>query len=115
MEEEREVMKGISPDEQETVIQYNRNDDYMTIYTTDSTVMTKLDKCLESGNYEVIEEHKLQGSSRIIGKTYKAKKKFLSFRTANRVNKRVMTEEEKKAFVERAKLAREKKARESKS
>lgn len=101
MDEEREVMKGISPDEQETVIQYNRNSDYMTIYTTDSTVMTKLDKCLESGNYEVIEEHKLQGSSRVIGKTYKAKKKFLSFRTANRVNKRVMTEEEKKAFVER--------------
>lgn len=100
-EEEREYLKGIPVDEQETVVQFDRSGEYMTIYTTDSTVMTKLDKCLESGNYEVIEEHKLQGSSRVIGKTYKAKKKFLSFRTANRVNKRVMTEEEKRAFVER--------------
>ena len=99
--EEKEVLKGIPVDEQETVIQYNRTDDYMTIYTTDSTVMTKLDKCVDSGNYEVIEEHRLRNSKRVIGKTYKAKKKLLSFRTVNRVGTRTMSEEEKRAFVER--------------
>ena len=108
--ENNEVMKSVMLDEQETVVQFGRTDEYMTIYTTDSTMITKLDKCVESGNYEVIEEHRLQDSKKVIGKTYKAKKKFLSFRTANRVNKRVMTDEEKRAFVERTQNARKKKS-----
>lgn len=108
LEEER--LKGIPVDEQETVVQFDRKGEYMTIYTTDTTMMTKLDKCVESGNYEVIERHRLQGSSRVIGKTYKSRKKLLSFRTSNRANKRVMTEEEKRAFVERTQNAKKAKS-----
>ena len=104
--ENNEVMKSVMLDEQETVVQFGRTDEYMTIYTTDSTMITKLDKCVESDNYEVIEEHRLQGSNRVIGKTYKAKKKFLSFRTADRTNTRVLTEEQKREFTERMRNAR---------
>lgn len=98
-EEEREILRGIATDEQETVVQFGRNDEYMTIYTTDSTVMTKLDKCVEGGEYEVIEIHKLQKSDKIIGKTYKAKKRLLSFR--KKFVEREMTEEQKKASADR--------------
>ena len=108
--ENNEVIKSVMLDEQETVVQFGRTDEYMTIYTTDSTMITKLDKCVESGNYEVIEAHRLQGSKRVIGKTYKAKKKFLSFRTADRTNTRVMTEEQKREFRERMENARKNKS-----
>lgn len=36
--------KVVPADEQETVVQYSRNTDTATIYTTDSTVVNKLDK-----------------------------------------------------------------------
>lgn len=99
-EEEREILKGVATDEQETVVQFGRNDEYMTIYTTDSTMMTKLDKCVKGGEYEVIEIHKLQKSDKIIGKTYRAKKRLLSFR--KKFIEREMTEEQRKASAERA-------------
>ncbi len=99
-DEEREILRGIATDEQETVVQFGRNDEYMTIYTTDSTMMTKLDKCVKGGEYEVIEIHKLQKSDKIIGKTYRAKKRLLSFR--KKFIEREMTEEQRKASAERA-------------
>lgn len=100
-EEEREILKGVATDEQETVVQFGRNDEYMTIYTTDSTMMTKLDKCVKGGEYEVIEIHKLQKSDKIIGKTYKAKKRLLSFR--KKFIERELTKEQKLASAERLK------------
>lgn len=83
--------------EQETVVNYGRTEADMTIYTTDSTVMTKLDKAVKGGLYEVIELHKVKG--KVIGKTYKASKRLLSFRT----KEKVMTEEQKKELAERFK------------
>ena len=35
---------GIPTSEQETVVQYDRNGETMTVYTTDSTQITRLDK-----------------------------------------------------------------------
>lgn len=88
---------SVPTEEQETVINYGRNDKDMTIYTTDSTVITKLDKCVAAGLYEVIELHKVKGH--VVGKTYKASKKLLSFRT--KIVKVEVTEEQKKIMAER--------------
>lgn len=101
MEDEREIFKGVVIDEQETVVQFGRNDEYMTIYTSDSTMMTKLDKCVKGGEYEVVEVQTLQGSSKVIAKVYKAKKRLLSFR--KKFIERELTEEQKIASAERLK------------
>lgn len=87
----------IPPEEQETVVNFGRTDEDMTIYTTDSTTITKLDKAVKAGLYEVIELHTVKGVT--VGKTYKAKKKLLSFRTKE--VKRELTEEQKKLQAER--------------
>ena len=78
-----EESRGIPLEEQETVINFGWADDYMTIYTTDRTMITKLDKRVANGDYEVIEIHKTVGG-RIIGKTYKADKSLLTFRAKKR-------------------------------
>ena len=94
MDEEIKNLKGITLEEQETVINFGWSDKDMTIYTTDRTMITKLDKLVEDGEYEVIEEHKLQ-NGRVIGKTYKADKSLLTLRA----KKRVLTEEQKNKLI----------------
>lgn len=83
-------------EEQETIVNFGRTDEDMTIYTTDSTTITKLDKAVKAGLYEVIELHTVKGVT--VGKTYKAKKKLLSFRVKE--IKRELTEEQRKKIVE---------------
>ena len=110
MDEEIKKLNGIPMDERETVVQFGRMDGQMTIYTTDETMMTKLNKLVEGGEYEVIEEHKLQ-NGKLIGRTYQADKTLLTFRSHKKEGqKRMMTEEEKKAFVERVQNARRNKS-----
>lgn len=86
-------------EEQETVIQFNRTDDYATIYTSDSTMITKLDKCcIEAPEFYKLqkEDHLRDGS--VSGKTYiLSDRKMLSFRKS----KRVYSEEERKMLGER--------------
>lgn len=84
---EEGYVAGIPREEQETVINFTWLDDYMTIYTTEQRMMTKLDKLCTEGEYELIEEHKLKG--RVVGKTYKADKTLLTLRK----KKLVVTEE----------------------
>lgn len=83
-------------EEQETIVNFGRTDEDMTIYTTDSTTITKLDKAVKAGLYEVIELHTVKGVT--VGKTYKAKKKLLSFRVKE--VKRELTEEQRKKIAE---------------
>lgn len=83
-------------EEQETIVNFGRTDEDMTIYTTDSTTITKLDKAVKAGLYEVIELHTVKGVT--VGKTYKAKKKLLSFRVKE--IKRELTEEQRKKIAE---------------
>ena len=47
--------KGLSPDEQETIINFGINDNVANIYTSDRTVLTKLKKCIlqESSGYKI--------------------------------------------------------------
>lgn len=85
---------GVPLEEQETVIQFNRTDNHATIYTSDSTMMTKLDKCVAVSPdlYKLKEVHKLQEGG-ICGKTYVLEdKKMLSLRKV----KKVLSEEQRK-------------------
>lgn len=94
-----ETSRTVAAAEQETVVQFGRRDDFMTIFTSDRTTMTKLDKHPEI--YEVIEEGKFSGN--VVTKTYRASKKMLTFRGKIPV-KRELTEEERKILSERARL-----------
>ena len=80
--------------EQETVIQFSRDGETMNIYTSDSTVMTKLDKI-----YKRKREHIADGQ--IYAVAYDVDKRLLSFRSKR--TRRTLTDEQKKAAAERLK------------
>lgn len=95
--------------EQETVINQMRDSEYCTIYTSDTTVMTKLDKLVKNKNapeWTLVKTHTLP-SGEIVGKTYRTLKRLISFR-AN-VVAREMTDEQKTKAAERLRRMREQK------
>lgn len=94
---------GLSIAEQETTVSFMRDSDLCTVYTSDSTIMTKLDKLAESGKFlhwKLVKEHRLQGGE-LIGKTYETHKRLISFRS--NIATREMSEEQKEAVSERFK------------
>lgn len=91
---------GLTIEEQETHINLNRGDSRAEIYTSDTTMMTKLNKLIELPNTEwKLERASKLGNGEVIGKTYSCPVKFISFRTKR--SSREFTEEEKKAIGER--------------
>lgn len=88
---------ALSTEEQETVIRFDRNGDVAHIYTSDSTIMTKLDKI-----YTRVNEHKSDGET--VAVDYDVDKKLVSFRSKRM--KRNLTDEQRKAISERMKRAR---------
>lgn len=90
---------SIPTNEQETVIQYDRNGETMTIYTSDSTQMTRLDKI-----YQRHKEHRQAGE--VIAVEYVVDKGLLSYRSKR--GKRVLTDVEKARLTERLQAWREK-------
>lgn len=85
--------------EQETVIQFNRDGKGCTIWTSDSTTITKLDKLCKSSPkfYKLKEETKTQDGE-TAGKFYElSDKKMISFRGT----KREYTEEQRALMAER--------------
>lgn len=92
---------GLPVFEQETTVSFSRDNDMCTVYTSDSTVMTRLDKLAESENapyWKLKEEHRLR-SGDLVGKTYETHKRLISFR-AN-ITTRELTEEQKEAVADR--------------
>lgn len=85
---------AIPTDEQETVVQYDRNGDTMTIYTSDLTQMTRLDKI-----YPRHKEHKNGGE--VVAVEYVTDKGLLSYRS-KRI-KRNLTDEQRAANAARLK------------
>lgn len=88
--------KVVPADEQETVVQYSRNTDTATIYTTDSTVVNKLDK-----KYQRTRIHRSGGQISAI--EYDIPKKMISYRVKER--KLTLTDSQKKnlrASIEKA-------------
>ena len=94
---------GVSLEEQETVIQFNRTDEHATVYTSDSTMMTKLDRLCKSSPkfYKKTREEK-DREGHIVGKCYSvANKSLVSLRT-KKVEKN-LSEEERQILSDRAK------------
>lgn len=90
---------GIPTNERETVVQYDRNGETMTVYTTDSTQITRLDKI-----YQRHKEHKQAGE--VVAVEYVVDKKLLSYRS--RRVKRTLSDEQRAEMVARLKARREK-------
>lgn len=98
---------GIPVNEQETVINFRRGEPLASIFTTDSTMITKLNKCVEANpsEWKRMETHKIYGE--IVGYTYECPKKYASsFRKSS--TKRTMTEEQKMVQAERMRNLRAK-------
>lgn len=92
---------GLQIEEQETHVNFNRGDERATVYTSDTTMMTKLNKLIElSGTEWKLEgESRLQKNDELIGRTYSCPVGFISFR--NKKIKRTYSEDEKKRIAER--------------
>ena len=94
-------MINITLEEQETTINFSRTQDAASVWTSDKTVMTKLDKLCNSAPdfYKLIAEHKAQDDvGAITSKEYRiSDKRMLSFRSM----KRNLTEEQKRVRAER--------------
>lgn len=99
MTEREENAMSIPTSEQETVVQYDRNGETMTVYTTDSTQITRLDKI-----YQRHKEHKQAGE--VVAVEYVVDKKLLSYRS-KRV-KPVLSDEQRAAARARLQTMREK-------
>ena len=90
---------GIACNEQETHICFMRDSDICRIYTTDSTMITRLDKLAEdegSPDWKLVKEHNFPNGEPA-GKTYETKKRLITFRSGIRE----MSEEQKQAAAER--------------
>ena len=89
---------GYTLDEQETVIQISRSSDKMRIWTSDKTIMTKLDKLVSSSSeWSCTGENKIDGD--VCDKEYTANKGLLTFRSS----RRKLTDEQKAEFAKRFK------------
>lgn len=96
----------VSIEEQETVINISRDEKTATIWSSDRTMWTRLDKL--GSNYELLEEQKDKDGD-VIAKKYLVKdKSLLSFRT----QKKSMTEEQKEQARERLRRLRNENRRE---
>ena len=85
--------------EQETVIQFSRDSKEAKIWTSDTTMMTKLDNiCAESSAYRVLSVGRADGD--VVNKEYVTDKALISLRK-NRNKTRELSKEEKTALVER--------------
>lgn len=82
----------VPTDEQETVIQFDRNGTVCHVYTTDSTVMTKLDKIHKRVKQDYV-------GGKPIAAYYEFDKKLLSFKK-KRI-KQNLTDEQRKQIGER--------------
>lgn len=91
---------GLSIDEQETCVNFMRGDDRARIYTSDTTIMTKLNKLvkLQDSEWELESVARLE-SGEVVGKIYTCPVSFVSFRS-KRIS-RVYTEEQKKELSKR--------------
>lgn len=103
---------GVMLCEQETTINMYRDSDIAEIYTSDSTVMTRLDKLAESNDspewkcIQIINDQ----DGNLVAKKYQTNKKLVSYRAA--IIEREYTEEQ---LVEmRARMAKMHEARKNK-
>ena len=83
---------GKSLDEQETTIGWMRDDAYASIYTSDTTMMTRFDKFVKDGDWDLVDTQ-VDANGWVISKRYKAPKQLLF----GRGKQMKLTEEQKEA------------------
>ncbi len=87
-------------EEQETHVNFNRNDERAMIYTSDTTMMTKFNKLVElQGTEWKLEAVSKLKNGELIGKTYSCPVSFITFR--RKKIEREYSEERKKEIAER--------------
>lgn len=87
---------GLTMEEQETHINFSREDSRAEIYVSDTTMITKLNKLVELPETEwKLERVSKLDSGEVIGKTYSCPVEFISFRT-KRINRNYSEEDRKK-------------------
>ena len=93
---------ALSIEEQEVCINAMRDEDFATVYCSDRTWITKMDKLVEKSPnlFTVIAETEY-------GKTYKFPKRLISIRSS--IVTREMTDEQKQLAADRLRNAREQK------
>ena len=99
----------VAHEEQETVINFPRREKFATVWTSDTTIMTKLDGlCEKSDQYTLVETGKSILGGEIISKTYRVEDKTLISFRAKKMEREAkpMTDEQRLAMIERLKKAR---------
>lgn len=99
------LITGVSTDEQETTINYGRNDEEAVVYTSDNTVLTKIKNIFSSDDCEwklknVVKDKK----GNVVSVFFSVPKKLISLRA--KTVKSSLTDEQKQAAAERLKNAR---------
>lgn len=92
---------SVHVNEQETVINFMRDSDKAIIYTSDTTMLTRLHKLVEKNPKEWKQIDQGKSNGEIVSETFECPKKLISFRSSTA--SRVMTEEQRKAARERMK------------
>ena len=94
---------GVPVFEQETTVNFSRDMETATVWTSDKTIRTKFDRLCEKNptDYRCIEIGKSKINGEVLSKKYEMPKRLLSFRTCKRNRK--ITEEEREQMRERAK------------
>lgn len=87
--------------EQETTVTMMRDEDYATVYTSDTLMMHKFEKFPQR---KIDKTYSVDG--KIVGVSYKIPKKLISFRS--KLISRTMSEEQRQAAAERLRKARAK-------
>lgn len=98
---------GLALSEQETVIRIGREEQEAVVYTSDTTMMTRLDKLADPENekaplWKLKEVHRSR-SGEVVAKTYTTNKRLVSFRAG--IVTRDLTEEQKAELAERMRNA----------
>ena len=99
---------SLSLQEQETTINFYRDSDLASVYTSDRTVMTRLDKLAESDEYpdwKLLKVNRSMEDKEIVSKVYETKKRLISFRST--IVQRELSEEQRQMYRERVKHMQE--------
>ena len=100
------MTSGISLAEQETVVNFYRTDDRMSIYTSDQTMISKLRKSLSKNPQKLNTGYLLEREEKLNGRTVaievSAPKNLFSLRSP--MKKRDLTDEERKANFNRYRI-----------
>lgn len=92
---------SVALNEQETSINFSRDKDMAEIYTSDSTVMTRLDKLAQSDacpDWKMVRQI-YDRNGDLVAKVYQTKKRLVSYRAA--IVERELTDEQREAMAGR--------------